>query len=395
MPVATIDGRPCYYRFEGADDRPVVILSHSLGADHGMWDRQTADLVPHVRVLRYDTRGHGASADRSTEQTVEQLSHDVLALADACGVETFAFCGLSLGGMIGQWLGANAPNRLTRLVLANTTARLADPSSMEARRKTVLEQGIASIADVVMGRFFSPAMLASGAPIVASTRRTLVATDPAGYAGCCAAIRDLDQRSLLPKIAVPTLVICGDYDVPMPWDGNSSILVESIPGARAVRLPAGHLSNLERPRSFSRALLDFLMPQPADRRDAGLRVRRSVLGDDYVDRAIAKTSPFTRDFQALITDVPWGTIWTRPGLDMRTRRLLVLTTTAALGRWEEFRLHLVTGLSHELEPCDVEEVLLQLAVYAGIPAANAAFHVAEEIVENYRDSRLGTRDPGA
>jgi 3-oxoadipate enol-lactonase / 4-carboxymuconolactone decarboxylase len=385
MPLLTLDGRAVYFRFEGADDRPVVLLSHSLGADHGMWDAQTADLLPHFRVLRYDTRGHGAStipdAERSPEYTVEALARDVLALADACGVERFAYCGLSLGGMIGQWLGAHAPQRLTHLVLANTTPRLADPSSMETRRRTVLERGMPAITDLAMGRFFSPQVLASGAAFVGSTRRTLVATDPAGYAACCAAIRDLDQRSILREIAVPTLVICGDYDVPMPWDGNSSILVDSISGARAVRLPAAHLSNLERPRSFSRALLDFFMPDPADRRDAGLRVRRSVLGDDYVDRAIAKTTEFTRAFQTLVTEVPWGTIWTRPGLDARTRRLLVLTTTAALGRWEEFRLHVTTGLAHELEPCDLEEVLLQVAVYAGIPCANAAFHVVREIVD--------------
>ncbi len=382
MPLATIDGRACYYRFEGADDRPVVILSHSLGVDHGMWDAQAADLIPHFRVLRYDLRGHGGSAiagsDRDSEYTIEDLGRDVLALADACGVDRFAFCGLSIGGMIGQWLGVHAPDRLTHLVLANTTSRLADPSAMETRRRTVLEQGIAGIADMVMGRFFSAPVLASGAPAVASTRRTLLATDPAGYAGCCAAIRDMDQTPILSRIRVATLVISGDLDVAMPWDGHGSVLTGSIPGARAVRLPAAHLSNLERPRSFSRALLDFLVPRSPDRMEAGMRVRRAVLGDDYVERAIGRTSDFTRDFQALIADVPWGTIWTRPGLDRRTRRLLVLTTTAALGRWEEFRLHVATGLSHELEPCDLEEVLLQVAVYAGIPAANAAFHIAEE-----------------
>ncbi|HEY7496995.1 MAG TPA: 3-oxoadipate enol-lactonase [Vicinamibacterales bacterium] len=398
MPILPIDGRACSYRFDGADDRPVVLFSHSLGCDLGMWDAQAADLLPHFRVLRYDTRGHGSSsrgADPAPEFTIEALARDVLALADACGVERFAFCGLSLGGMIGQWLGANAPQRLTHLVLANTTSRFADPSSMDARRRTVLEGGMRAIADVAMGRFFSPAMLASGAAVVASTRRTLLATDAGGYAGCCAAIRDLNQTALLKTIAVPTLVIAGDYDVPMPWDGNASVLADSIAGARVLRLPAAHLSNLERPRSFSRALLDFVLPAPPDRREAGFKVRRAVLGDDYVDRAIAKTTPFTRDFQALVTDVPWGTIWTRPGLDVHTRRLLVLTTTAALGRWEEFRLHLVTGLAHELEPCDVEEVLLQVAIYAGIPAANAAFHIASEVVENNRDSGLGVPDPGA
>jgi 3-oxoadipate enol-lactonase/4-carboxymuconolactone decarboxylase len=378
MPLLAIDNSSCYYRFDGADDRPAVVLSHSLGQDHGMWDVQTADLLPHFRVLRYDIRGHGASAAPRGDYTIAQLAADVVALADACGVRQFAFCGLSLGGMIGQWLAVHASSRLTHLVLANTTARVSDPAAMESRRRTVLEQGMTAVAEVVMARFFSPPMLASGAHVVASARRTLLATDPLGYAGCCAAIRDMDHRPLLSGIKVPTLVIGGDHDVPMPWEGHSEPLTAGIRGSRAVRLPAAHLSNLERPRSFSSALLNFLIAPPADRGESGTRVRRTVLGNDYVDRAVAGTSDFTREFQELVTNVPWGTIWTRPGLDLRTRRLLVLTTTAAMGKWEEFRLHVRTGLTHELEPCDIQEVLLQLAVYAGVPAANAAFHVAEE-----------------
>ena len=165
-----------------------------------------------------------------------------------------------------------------------------------------------------MGRFFSPAVLASSSPQVQQRavrwcRRIL------GYAGCCAAIRDMDHTTLLSKIHVPTLVISGDLDVGMPWKGHAAVLASVIEGARAVRLPAAHISNLERPRSFSAALLDFLVPRPAETRDAGFATRRAVLGDDHVDRAIAGTTDFTRDFQELITNYAWGSIWTRPGLD--------------------------------------------------------------------------------
>ena len=383
MPLLTLGNVTIYYRFDGADDRPVIVLSHSLGLDHGMWDEQAAALLPYFRVLRYDTRGHGASLATPGEYAIADLAGDVLSLCDALGIERFAYCGLSLGGMIGQWLAVNAPGRISQLVLANTSARLSDPAAMESRRQMVVDGGMAAVESLVMARFFSPAILAANSAPIVSARRTLLATDPIGYAGCCAAIRDMDHRELLPKINVPTLVISGDGDVGMPWDGHGAVLTSGISGARAVRLPAAHISNLERPRSFTRALMDFLVPAPslADRREAGQAVRRAVLGDDYVDRAIASATDFTRAFQQLIADVPWGTIWTRPGLDRRTRRLLVLTTTAALGRWEEFRLHLKAGLEHELELCDVEEVLLQIGVYAGIPAANAAFHVVREIVE--------------
>src|SRR5204863_8872495 len=137
---------------------------------------------------------------------------------------------------------------------------------------------------------------------------------------------------------------------------------------------AGHLSNLERPPAFNAAVLDFVVPAPADTATAGMAVRRAVLGDAHVDRAIASQTEFNRDFQDLITRFAWGTIWTRPGLDRRTRRLLVLATMAALGRWEEFRMHLRAGLAHELEPCDLREVLLQAAIYGGVPVANTGFH---------------------
>jgi 3-oxoadipate enol-lactonase/4-carboxymuconolactone decarboxylase len=343
-----------------------------------MWDVQAADLLSYFRILRYDIRGHGASSAPDGEYTIAELAGDVLAIADACGIQRFALCGLSLGGMIGQWLGANAPDRLTHLVLANTSPRLSDPHAMETRRRTVVDKGMAGIEELVMGRFFSPSVLAANPPPVASARRTLLATNPVGYAGCCAAIRDMDQRGVLSKIAVPTLVISGDQDVGMPWFEHGEVLVESIPGARAVRLPAAHISNLERPRTFSAALLDFLVPAPTDTGEAGMAVRRATLGDDHVNRATASITDLTRDFQSLITKYAWGTIWTRPGLDHRTRRLLVLAATAALGRWEEFRLHIKAGLAHELEPCDIEEVLLQVAIYAGVPAANTAFHIASE-----------------
>lgn len=378
MPFIRLGDHRCYYRLEGADDKPVLILSHSLGLDHGMWDAQASDLLPHFRVLRYDTRGHGASDAPPGDYSIEMLARETLALADGLGIETFALCGLSMGGMIGQWLAVHAPERLTRLVLANTTARVGDPHAMEVRRRTVLESGMASIETLAMSRYFSEAHLEANDATVAYARRTLLGTDPVGYAGCCAALRDLEHRALLAQIKIPTLVISGDADVSMPWLEHGRALAETIPGAAVVRLAAGHISNLEKPRSFTDAVMQFLLPVEQGDRHAGLAVRRAVLGEDHVNRALANMTPMTTDFQELITRFAWGTIWTRPGLDHRTRRLLVLAMMASLGRWEEFRLHLKAGLSHGLEPCDIREVLLQTAVYAGVPAANTAFKIMEE-----------------
>jgi 3-oxoadipate enol-lactonase/4-carboxymuconolactone decarboxylase len=243
-----------------------------------------------------------------------------------------------------------------------------------------------AVVDVAMQRFFSPDMLAKQDPQVASIRSIFLGTDPVGYLGCCAALRDMNHGDRLKRIKTPTLVISGDRDVATPWIGHGERLAQEIPGAKALHLPAAHLSNIERPHSFTTALLEFLLPQPnanADALEAGFEVRRAVLGDAHVDKAIAATTEFTREFQELITRYAWGTIWSRPQLDRRTRRLLVLAVTASLGRWEEFALHVRAGLASDLELCDLKEVLLQTAVYAGVPAANTGFQVATEQIKKY------------
>ncbi len=383
MPFSTIDNRRLFYRLEGREGAPVLVLSHSIGADHAMWDPQMPDLVSHFRVLRYDVRGHGASDAAKSEYSIEELGSEVLGLADALKISEFAFCGLSLGGAIGQWLAIHSADRVSRLVLANTSPRFVPRANWDARIKAVFEGGMAAVVDLVMQRFFSSETLARGDVYAQAIRSVILGTNPIGYAGCCAALRDANHTPFLKEIRVPTLVIVGDRDVATPWAGHGELLAREIPNAQALHLPAAHLSNIERARSFNAALFGFLLPQSdrtSDPLQFGFAARRAVLGMEHVDRAVAATTEFNRDFQELITRYAWGTVWTRPGLSRRTRRLLVLSTMAALGRWEEFRLHLSTGLAHELEPCDLKEVLLQVAIYAGVPAANTGFHIAAEIL---------------
>ena len=387
MPFAHIDGIRHFYRLDGRDDRPTIVFSHSLGLDHGQWDHQAADLLPHFRVLRYDVRGHGATDAPAGEYSIERLSRDLLGIADAAGVAQFAFCGLSLGGMIGQWLGANAGERVTHLVLANTSPRYGNPQVMEDRRTAVAKGGMAALVDAILQRFFTEESLAGNSPDVASARRTILATNPAGYSGCCAAIRDMDNIASLGKIRTPTLIIFGDRDLSTPWMGAGDILAASIAGAKVVGFPTAHLSNLEAPRSFSAALLDFLQAGGGDPLETGFIMRRQVLGDSHVDRSIASTTDFNRDFQEMITRYAWGTIWTRPLLDQRTRRMLAMTAIAALGRWEEFRMHIRAGLAQELEPCDLKELLMQVAIYAGVPVGNTGFHIAMEELKQQAEKK--------
>lgn len=383
MPFATANGIRLFYRLEGQAEKPVLVFSHSVGTDHGMWAPQTADLLPHFRILRFDTRGHGASDAPPGEYSVEMLARDLLAVVNELAIDKFALCGLSMGGAIGQWLGIHAADRLTALVLANTTPQFSPRTNWDTRIKTVREGGMAAVVDTVMGRFFSLEYRESA--YAGSIKSVFLGTNPVGYLGCCVALRDVDFTGQLAKIRVPTLVISGEQDVSTPWTGHGEMLAQKIPGAQSVLLPAAHLSNLERPRSFNAALLGFLLRgEKFDSFEQGSAVRRAVLGNSHVDRATASTNDFNREFQELITRYAWGKIWTRPGLDHRTRRLLVLTTMAALGRWEEFAMHVRAGLEHELEPCDLKEMLLQTAIYAGVPSANTGFHVAQEVMENLK-----------
>jgi 3-oxoadipate enol-lactonase / 4-carboxymuconolactone decarboxylase len=396
VPFAEINKTRLFYRLEGRSDLPTLVLSHSLGCDHSMWEPQMPDLLYHFQVLRYDTRGHGASDVPSGDYTLEQLGHDALALAESLGLAKFAFCGLSMGGAVGQWLALNAPRRLTVLVLANTSPKFGTPETWDARRKAVQEGGMQAVVDAVMQRFFAPDKQET--VLAQSTREVLLGTDPKGYVACCAALRDADTRVAISTISIHTLVIGGDKDPSTPWEAHGAILARDIPGAKALRLQTAHLSNLEQPRAFTTAMLDFLLAhnsgqqkatQVKDPLEEGMKVRRQVLGDEHVDRSLKNATDFTRDFQELITRYAWGAVWTRPGLDHRTRRLLVLAVTAALGRWEEFRLHLRAGLTHDLEVCDVKETLLQVAIYAGVPAANTAFQIGKEEIDRLGQETMG------
>src|SRR5271170_5885447 len=234
LPFATIHNARMFYRLQGNAGRPVLILSHSISTDHAMWDLQVGDLLPHFQVLRYDTRGHGASDVTAGEYSVEMLGKDILALADALEVPQFVFCGLSLGGAIGQWVAVNAPQRVTHLVLADTSPQFLPRANWETRIGAVLKGGMPAVVDVAMQRFFSSDTLAKQNRHVASIRSVFLGTDPVGYLGCCAALRDMNHGDLIKQIKAPTLVISGDRDVATPWSGHGERLAQEIPGAKAI-----------------------------------------------------------------------------------------------------------------------------------------------------------------
>jgi 3-oxoadipate enol-lactonase/4-carboxymuconolactone decarboxylase len=385
MPYVTqADGCRIFYRAEGPEGAPAIIFSNSLGCDHLMWQPQAEALKHAFRVVRYDQRGHGASDVPQGPYTLEQLGGDVIGLADHLGLETFHFCGLSMGGITGQWLGIHHGGRLDKLVLANTSPHFPPPDMWDQRMGAIRDGGMKAISGAVLGRFFSQTLHEAQPGTVSDFRQVLEHTNPEGYLSCCGMLRLADVYPELGRISTPTLVISGRHDQSTPPERGEKIAA-AIRGATHVILDAAHISNVERADDFTRALASFLgnAALPTDERfGTGMSRRRAVLGDDWVDRSIRNRSEFNADFQDLITRYAWGEIWTRPGLDETTRRMLVLAICASLSRWEEFDLHLGAAVRAGVPAEIIREVLLQTAIYAGVPAANTAFARAKDVVED-------------
>ena len=376
----------------------MLLLSNSLGTDLHMWDGQMAAFTQHFRVLRYDTRGHGQSLVTAGVYSIEQNGRDVLALLDALEIAQVCFCGLSMGGLIGQWLAINAPERLQRLVLCNTAAKIGTADGWSQRIETVLRDGPAAmlvLRDASIARWFTPAFAAAEPAKVEPVVGMLATTSPQGYAANCAAVRDADLREQLASIVAPTLIVCGSQDgVTTVADGL--FMRERIAGAELLELPAAHLSNVEAGEAFSRPVLAFLQAcngaptmDEKQRYQAGMQVRRAVLGDAHVDRSLDKLTPFNGEFQEMITRHAWGDIWTRPGLPRHTRSLITIAMLIGMNREAELKLHLKAAKNNGVSRDEIKEVLMHSAIYCGIPAANASFHLAEEVWDELGVESLG------
>jgi len=242
-----------YHRFDGPAEAPVLVLANSIGTTLELWDAQVPAFAGPFRVLRYDQLGHGRSDVPPGPYTVELLGHEVLGLLDDLDVGRFSFCGLSLGGTVGMWLGKNAADRLDRLVLAGTSAYFGPPERWIERAEIVRAEGMEPIADATMGRWFT-----AGFPTIAEQRKRFVATPPEGYAACCEALRDWDFRADLGSVAAPTHVLVGAGDPASP-PAQAQLIADGIPGARLTVLDdAAHLLNVEQPESFNAAALAHL-----------------------------------------------------------------------------------------------------------------------------------------
>jgi 3-oxoadipate enol-lactonase/4-carboxymuconolactone decarboxylase len=357
-------------------DAPVLLLICPLGATLEVWEPILPELLRYFRVLRYDQRGHGRSPVSAGPYSVETLAHDAIALLDRLRITSANVCGTSLGGMVGLWLAARAKARVDKLAVLCSSARLEPAEAFRERAALVRAQGCGAIAKAAVARWFTPEFAARSSELVARMEQMVASTPAEGYAACCEAIATWDHRGSLAAIEAPTWVLAGERDSATP-PAHAYALGALIPNVRVTVLEStAHLALAERPERIARLLLDHFGPA----RSAGEEVRRAVLGDAHVDRAQAATSEFDAPFQELITRYAWGEIWARPGLTRAERSIATLSVLAALHHDDELAMHLRAALRNGLTREQIREILLQLAIYAGVPAANRAFRIAREVL---------------
>ncbi|MDX1560179.1 MAG: 3-oxoadipate enol-lactonase [Marinobacter sp.] len=255
---STGDNARLAYRLDGPDDKPVVVLSNSIGTDLHMWDDQIPELAKRFRVLRYDMRGHGASGVPGGAYSIDRFGRDVIELLDSLDIERAHFLGLSLGGYVGQWLGIHTPERIDRLILSNTAAYLGPAEQWDEAIAAVLEaKDMKETAERFLLNWFPPQMLEAESPVVDRFRNMLLATDRQGLAGSWSIVRDTDMRRTISLISRPTLIIAGEHD-PVTTLEHSELMAKTIPETRFVVLPATHMTNVQYPAEFLEVVVTFL-----------------------------------------------------------------------------------------------------------------------------------------
>ena len=251
------DGCTIHVEVEGPERAPVLMLSNSLGTDLHMWDDQVAPFTRHFRLVRYDRRGHGKSTVPKGPYSMERFGRDVISVLEALKIKKINWCGLSMGGMVGQWLGANAPDRVEKLILSNTNFHYADKTPWNDRIKFVREKGLAELVDPNMERWFTAGFRARAPKAIARMKEMFLVTNPDGYIASCEAIRDMDFTASNPRISAPTLVIVGKHDPATPPSAGEAIQ-KQIKGAKLAALEAAHIANIEQPKLYTETVLNFL-----------------------------------------------------------------------------------------------------------------------------------------
>jgi 3-oxoadipate enol-lactonase/4-carboxymuconolactone decarboxylase len=366
---------------------PLLLLGNSIGTSGtALWSASAAFLGERFHVVVWDLPGHGKNTEPvSSGFTMAELAAGVMALGDRVLTDRgepggpLYYAGDSLGGAVGLQMLLDAPDRIVAAVLLCTGAKIGDAEGWHERAARVRESGIAVVINQSVERWFAPGFVDREPQVGSRLLDSLRAADAEAYALACEALAEFDLRSRLGEIAVPVLAVAGAEDFATPADLLAEIANGVQRGTLQVLDGVAHLAPAEAPAEVAKLILTHfdVEPRAMDRYTAGMQVRREVLGDDHVDRATAATTDFTQDFQQLITEYAWGTIWTRPGLDRRSRSMITLTALVARGHHEELAMHVRAARRNGLSVDEIKEVLLQTAIYCGVPDANTAFRIAQ------------------
>jgi 3-oxoadipate enol-lactonase/4-carboxymuconolactone decarboxylase len=389
---------------------PLLVLGPSLGTSTTtLWWRAAELLADRFHVVGWDLPGHVPGAEVGGAFTLPELAAGVLALVEEVLAERgepggqLAYAGDSVGGAVGLQLLLDHPERIRAAVLLCTGAKIGDADGWRERAGSVRASGTPVMVPAAAQRWFASGFLDRQPAVATGLLHVLQHTDAEGYAQVCEALAGFDVRGRLTEITVPVLAVAGAQDVATPPELVADLAAGVANGRLVVLDEVAHLAPVEAPDLVARLIIDHLVPvEPAPAAppdpdaatqrevyDAGMAVRRDVLGGAHVDRATAAVTDLTRDFQEMITRYAWGTIWTRPGLDRRTRSMITITALVARGHHEELALHLRAALTNGVTRAEISEVLLQSAIYCGVPDANTAFRIAQQVFADLDDPDVG------
>jgi 3-oxoadipate enol-lactonase/4-carboxymuconolactone decarboxylase len=384
--------------FSGAGkDMPLLVLGPSLGTSvRHLWQHCAELLGGRFRVIGWDLPGHDDS-DPATGFDLAALAESVLAAVDQLSrVVSFHYAGDSLGGAVGLQMLLDAPDRVASATLLCTGARIGEPAGWQERAAAVQAGGTKTLLESAPTRWFGRGFADRSPAVAQALLADLAGADDASYAAACEALAAFDIRDRLQEISTPILAVAGAHDVVTPPSALRRIATGVQHGRLVVLDGVAHLAPAEAPEQVTRLIIDSARgadgaaPTVADVRAAGMRVRREVLGDAHVDRASVNASEFTTEFQDFITQYAWGSIWTRPGLDRRSRSLITLTALVARGHHEELAMHVRAARTNGLTNDELKELLLQTAIYCGVPNANTAFRIAQQVL-----AELDVEEPDA
>jgi len=361
----------------GAPGARLIVLGPSLGTTSAIWDTVAHSLAETYRVLRFDLPGHGFSPAATEPFTISDVASAVVELVDSVGGGSFYYAGDSLGSAVGLTLASEHPDRVLGLVAFCVTANFGGPDGWIARAAQIRASGTASVVALSASRWYAPDYLDREPAAGAAALNQLVEVDDESYALCCDALERFDFTAAAGELRVPSVLAVGEFDIATPPD-RVRTLAELIPNARYVVIPgAAHLPVMETPAAALEVIRSALPVETGY--EAGMIVRRAVLGDAHVDAANSRITPETADFQEFITRYAWGEVWTRPGLSRRDRSLITLASLVTGGHENEIAMHVRAAITNGVTRAEISEVILHTSIYAGVPAANSAFAILREV----------------